>query len=118
MFRHLSISAKLWAAVAALIVAMTGTVAIAAWRSVSQQQAAEAALRISDDKLRSASEWAELSKITITRVVAATLSSDPFVGQTFAKGNAQNIADITKMLEHIKSLPLTAADEAQLAEVQ
>ena len=118
MFRHLSISAKLWAAVAALIVAMTAIVGIAAWRSVTQQQAAEAALRVSDDKLRSASEWAELSKITITRVVAANLSSDPFVGQTFAKGNAQAIADITKMLEHIKSLPLTPADEAQLAEVQ
>jgi methyl-accepting chemotaxis protein len=118
VFRHLSISAKLWAAVAALIIAMTGIVGIAAWRSVSQQQAAEAALRISDDKLRSASEWAELSKITITRVVAATLSSDPFVGQTFAKGNAQNIADITKMFEHIKGLPLSKADEAQLAQVQ
>jgi len=118
VFRHLSISAKLWAAVAALIIAMTAIVGIAAWRSVSQQQAAEAALRISDDKLRSASEWAELSKITITRVVAATLSSDPFVGQTFAKGNAQNIADITKMFEHIKGLPLSKADEAQLAEVQ
>jgi len=118
VFRHLSISAKLWAAVAALIVAMTAIVGIAAWRSVSQQQAAEAALRLSDEKLRYASEWAELSKITITRVVAGTLSSDPFVGQTFSKGNTQNIAEITKMLEHIKGLPLTAADEAQLAEIQ
>ena len=97
---------------------MTGIVGIAAWRSVTQQQAAEAALRVSDDKLRSASEWAELSKITITRVVAAALSSDPFVGQTFSKTNAQAIADITKMFEHIKAMPLTPADEAKLAEIQ
>ena len=118
VFRHLSISTKLWAAVVALIVAMMGIVAIAAWRSVSQQQAAEEALRISDDKLRSASEWAELSKITITRVVAAHLSSDPLVGQTFAKANAQAIQDITRLFEHIKGLPLSPADEAQLAKVQ
>src|SRR5690606_30773933 len=70
VFRHLSISAKLWAAVAALMIAMLSIVGFAAWRATTQQQAADAQLAVSDDKLRSAAAWAELSKITITRAVA------------------------------------------------
>ncbi len=117
MFQRLSISAKLWAAVAALIVAMLGIVALAAWRSVDQQRAAETALRVSDDKLRLANEWASLSTNTITRVVAANLSSDAIVGETFAKVNADSIAEITRIQQQIEAMPLSEADRTQLRSV-
>ncbi|WP_290904536.1 methyl-accepting chemotaxis protein [Aquabacterium sp.] len=117
MFKHLSISGKLWTAVAALIIAMMGIVAMAAWRSVSQQQAADAALKISDDKLHSATVWATKSSITVARVVAGNLSSDPIVAQTYAKTNADMIADINRLHKHIEELPLTDKDRAQMAKI-
>ena len=117
MFKHLSISGKLWTAVTALIIAMTGIVTLAAWRSVSQQQAADAALRVSDDKLHSATVWATKSSITVARVVAANLSSDPIVAQTYAKTNADTIADINRLQKHIEGLPLTEQDRAQMAKI-
>ena len=117
MFKHLSISGKLWTAVAALIIAMMGIVAMAAWRSVSQQQAADAALKVSDDKLHSATVWATKSSITVARVVAGNLSSDPIVAQTYAKTNADMIADINRLQKHIEGLPLTDKDRAQMAKI-
>ena len=117
MFKHLRISGKLWTAVAALIIAMMGIVAMAAWRSVSQQQAADAALKISDDKLHSATVWATKSSITVARVVAGNLSSDPIVAQTYAKTNADMIADINRLHKHIEELPLTDKDRAQMAKI-
>ncbi|MBH1988009.1 MAG: HAMP domain-containing protein, partial [Burkholderiales bacterium] len=117
MFQKLSISAKLWSAVAALIIAMLGIVALAGWRSVSQQKAAEVALRSSDDKLHAANEWAALSTNTITRVVAANLSSDPFVGENFAQVNAEAIAEISRIQKRIEEMPLSEQDRAQLVKV-
>ncbi|MBT9609429.1 MAG: HAMP domain-containing protein [Aquabacterium sp.] len=117
MFKHLSISGKLWTAVAALIIAMMGIVALAAWRSVSQQQAADAALKVSDDKLHSATVWATKSSITVARVVAGNLSSDPIVAQTYAKTNADMIADINRLQKHIEGLSLTDKDRAQMAKI-
>jgi len=117
MFKHLSISGKLWTAVAALIIAMLGIVALAAWRSVSQQQAADAALQVSDDKLRSATAWASKSTTTVTRVIAGNLSSDPVVADTYAKTNAETIAEINRLHKHIESLPLTDEDRQQMAKI-
>ena len=117
MFKHLSISGKLWTAVAALIIAMLGIVALAAWRSVSQQQAADAALQVSDDKLRSATAWASKSTTTVTRVIAGNLSSDPVVAETYAKTNAETIAEINRLHKHIDSLPLTDEDRRQMAKI-
>ncbi|MCH8179470.1 MAG: HAMP domain-containing protein [Proteobacteria bacterium] len=111
------ISVKLWAAVAALIVAMLGTVALAAWRSAHQQQSANAALQVSDAKLHAANQWARLSTNTITRVVAAALSSDPFVAQTFAKTNASTIEEITRIQKSIQEMPLSDKDRDQMAKV-
>jgi len=117
MFKNLSISGKLWTAVAALIIAMMGIVAMAAWRSVSQQQAADAALKVSDDKLHSATDWATKSSITVARVVAGNLSSDPVVAQTYAKVNADMIADINRLQKHIEELPLSDKDKQQMAKI-
>ncbi|MFY9461471.1 MAG: methyl-accepting chemotaxis protein [Aquabacterium commune] len=117
MFKNLGISGKLWTAVVALIIAMTGIVALAAWRSVSQQQAADAALKVSDDKLRSATAWAGKSTTTVTRVIAGNLSSDPVVAETYAKTNAESIAEINRLQKHIESLPLTDEDRQQMAKI-
>ena len=117
MFKNLGISGKLWTAVAALIIAMMGIVAMAAWRSVSQQQAADAELKVSDDKLHSATDWATKSSITVARVVAGNLSSDPVVAQTYAKVNADMIADINRLQKHIEELPLSDKDKQQMAKI-
>ncbi len=117
MFNNLGIAGKLWTAVLALIIAMMGIVALAAWRSVSQQQAADAKLKLSDDKLRSATAWATKSSTTVTRVVAGNLSADPVVAQSYAKVNADMFTEINRIQKHIEELPLTDKDKQQMAQI-
>ncbi|MDV7400252.1 hypothetical protein RZS08_53050, partial [Arthrospira platensis SPKY1] len=62
-----------------MIVALMGIVALAAWRSVSQQADARVALEVNETKTRIANEWAVLANTATARAVAAALSVDPVV---------------------------------------
>ena len=117
MFKNLGIAGKLWTAVVALIIAMTAIVALAAWRSATQQKAAEAELKIGDEKLRSASSWASKSTVAVTRNLAGLVSSDPFVANHYAQANKQLIEEITLLQKHIESLPLTEKDRRQMEKI-
>ncbi len=117
MFRNLGISGKLWAAVMALIVALLGIVAFAGWRAVSQQKAADIVLKVNDTKLHAAHDWAALSSEAMTRVMASSLSADPFVDQTFAKPIADAVARITEIQKGIHEMPLSDEDKQQLARI-
>ena len=117
MFRNLGISGMLWAAVMALIVALLGIVAFAGWRAVSQQKAADIVLKVNDTKLHAAHDWAALSSEAMTRVMASSLSADPFVDQTFAKPIADAVARITEIQKGIHEMPLSDEDKQQLARI-
>src|SRR5258706_284791 len=104
MIRQMGIAGKLWAAVIALILALTSIVGLAAWRAVVQQKAMDVALKANDAKLHAAHDWAGMSTVAITRVVASALSSDPFVAQTFAKPISEAIAQITEIQKGLKAM--------------
>ena len=117
MGKNLGIGGKLWLAVATLVVAMLGIVGLAAWRAASQQAQAEAQLKISDLKLKTANQWASLSEVAQVRSVASNLSADPTVGAAFKQPIADAIARITELHKQVKALPLTEADKAQLDKI-
>ncbi len=117
MGKNLGIGGKLWLAVATLVVAMLGIVGLATWRAASQQAQAEAQLKISDLKLKTANQWASLSEVAQVRSVASNLSADPTVGVTFKQPIADAIARITELHKQVKALPLTDADKAQLDKI-
>lgn len=117
MGKNLGIGGKLWLAVATLVVAMLSIVGLAAWRAGSQQALAEAELKVSDLKLKTAREWAALSEVAMVRSTASNLSADPVVAEAFAKPIADAIARITKLQKQVQELPLTARDRAQLDKI-
>ncbi|MFY9478568.1 MAG: methyl-accepting chemotaxis protein [Aquabacterium sp.] len=117
MGKNLGIGGKLWLAVATLVVAMLSIVGLAAWRAGSQQALAEAELKVSDLKLKTASEWASLSEVAMVRSTASNLSADPVVTESFAKPIADAIARITALQKQVQELPLTERDRAQLEKI-
>ncbi len=117
MGKNLGIGGKLWLAVATLVVAMLSIVGLAAWRAGSQQALAEAELKVSDLKLKTAREWAALSEVAMVRSTASNLSADPVVAEAFAKPIADAIARITKLQKQVQELPLTDRDRAQLDKI-
>ena len=117
MGKNLGIGGKLWLAVATLVVAMLGIVGLAAWRAGSQQALAEAELKVSDLKLKTAREWAALSEVAMVRSTASNLSADPVVAEAFAKPIADAIARITQLQKQVQELPLTDRDRAQLDKI-
>ncbi|MFZ5528613.1 MAG: methyl-accepting chemotaxis protein [Pseudomonadota bacterium] len=117
MGKNLGIGGKLWLAVATLVVAMLSIVGLAAWRAGSQQALAEAELKVSDLKLKTANEWTSLSEVAMVRSTASNLSADPVVTEAFAKPIADAIARITELQKQVQELPLTDRDRAQLKKI-
>ncbi|NBD19160.1 HAMP domain-containing protein [Aquabacterium fontiphilum] len=117
MFREIGIAGRLWAAVMALIVAMLGIVAFAAWRSVTQQAAAGEAMARSDAKLRAANEWVLVANTATAKLVAVGLSQEPAVAEHLlpeVKGATQRVEQI---LADLAQHPMSAADQAQLDQI-
>jgi len=117
MFRELGIAGRLWAAVIALIVALMGIVAMAAWRSVSQQADARVALELNETKTRIAQEWAVLANKATAQGVAATLSADPVVATQLNPLVAEASKRIEGLMGDLKALQLSAEDQAQLDKI-
>jgi methyl-accepting chemotaxis protein len=117
MFREFGIAGRLWAAVIALIVALMGIVAVAAWRSVSQQADARVALEVNETKTRIANEWAVLANTATARAVAAALSVDPVVDTQLTPLVGEASKRIDQLLAELKALQLTPEDQAQLDKI-
>jgi len=117
MFREFGIAGRLWAAVIALIVALMGIVALAAWRSVSQQADARVALEVNETKTRIANEWAVLANTATARAVAAALSVDPVVDTQLTPLVGEASKRIDQLLAELKALQLTPEDQAQLDKI-
>lgn len=117
MFKQMGIAGKLWATVIALIVALLSIVGIAGWRAMAQQKTIEVTLKTNDAKLHAAHDWAAMSTVAMTRVVASALSSDPFVAQSFAKPISDAVAQISEIQKSLRTMPLTDADKQQLDKI-
>jgi len=117
MVKQKGIAGKLWATVIALIVVLLGIVGVAGWRAMVQQKTIDVTLKANDAKLHAAHDWAAMSTVAMTRVVASALSSDPFVAQTFAKPISEAVAQISEIQKSLKALPLSDEDKQLLDKI-
>ena len=117
LFRNLSVGAKLWAGVIAIIVALFVVVGTAGARSTQLNKASEQALAKLAEKTAIATEWAALTELAVTRVQAAVVSSDPAVGEMYKDVIPAGIAAISELQKKLQATELNDAENAQLGKI-
>ena len=112
--RNLSISAKLWLAVAAMMIAMLVVLSFAAVRTSALR--AETAARTSalDQRLALASDWRRLTDGNVVRNMALMLSDDPALQKIFKADSSKVIENINGLQKQIESQALSPAEKAAL----
>ncbi|WP_137916963.1 methyl-accepting chemotaxis protein [Hydrogenophaga sp. 2FB] len=116
-FRNLSVGAKLWAGVIAIIVALFVVVGTAGSRSTALNEASEQALSRLAEKFTIAAEWAALTELSVTRTQAAVVSSDPAVAEMYKDLVPAGIAAISELQKKLQTMEMNDAEKAQLAKI-
>ena len=112
--RNLSVSAKLWLAVAYMMVAMACVLTFASMRTSALR--AEAAQRTDalDQRLALASDWRRLTDGNVVRNMALMLSDDAGLHKVFKTESARVIETINGLQQKIEALNLTPTERAAL----
>jgi methyl-accepting chemotaxis protein len=116
-FRNLSVGAKLWAGVIAIIVALFVVVGTAGSRSTQLNETSEKTLARLAEKTMIASEWAALTELAVTRTQASVVSSDPAVAEMYKDLIPAAIATITELQKKLQTMELNDAEKAQLEKI-
>ncbi|MEZ5665742.1 MAG: methyl-accepting chemotaxis protein [Burkholderiaceae bacterium] len=116
-FRNMSVATKLWLAVAAIVLALVGTLIGAGLRGAQMNEASSRTLNRLADKTAMATEWAGLTETNVTRVQASALSSDPLVAETFRDLIPAGIARISELQQKLTSMEMNEAEQAQMATI-
>jgi methyl-accepting chemotaxis protein len=116
-FANMRLATRLWVSVGGLAVALLCLVGFATWRAHLVQEHTVERLRPVEDKRAQAERWSALTQITVTRVVASAISSDPAVGVAFKEPVATAIAEISEIQKGLEALPLSAAEKEQMARI-
>jgi methyl-accepting chemotaxis protein len=116
--KKMGIARKMWVGVIALIVANVFVVGFSGWRTASLKARSEAASEILDSKLQVSQQWANLSEVSMTRAVAAALSSDAGLKTAFAATQAKSTEELAALKQQLDALPLTDEDRQQLGKVE
>jgi methyl-accepting chemotaxis protein len=112
---RLGIAGTLWAGLGLLIVAVLTLNAGAGWISMQEMANADAKRAIAAEKLNAARQWAHLSEVVVTRIVALTdARSDTGAVEKVRARNEADIRKITEIKQRIETLPLSDADKAQI----
>ncbi|BDT68319.1 hypothetical protein os1_25010 [Comamonadaceae bacterium OS-1] len=113
-FSNLRVAAKLWLAVAAIVVAMLVLAGVAGYRSMALQARTQAAQMAMDQRVIQSTRWAGLTNLNAVRAEASLLSSDPGVAAAFKEPTTATSAQITEIQKSISAMDLSPADKAQL----
>src|SRR5258706_3443568 len=113
----LRIGTRIWLAVGVFSTALLALVAFAAWRSAQSQAHADAALTLSESKIRSASRWAALTEGAVARAQAGAISADPSVMATFRSVNDKAIAQISELQKQLKEMPQSESELRQTEKI-
>jgi methyl-accepting chemotaxis protein len=116
-FRNLSVGAKLWAGVIAIIFALFVVVGTAGSRSAKLNEMSEKTLGTLAEKAAIASEWAAQTELAVTRTQAAVVSSDPAVGEMYKDLIPAGIATISELQKKLKAMDMSEAENAQLEKI-
>jgi methyl-accepting chemotaxis protein len=116
-FRNLSVGAKLWAGVIAIIVALFVVVATAGARSAQLNEASERVLSALAHKTTIATEWAGLTETNVTRVQASIVSTDPAINEMYKDLIPKGVASISELQKQLQAMDMSAAEKAQLEKI-
>jgi methyl-accepting chemotaxis protein len=114
---RINIATRLWLptlAVAALIMATGGTVAL---RTTAQISHADAALRDSEAKLVDAATWRGLTQANAVRVLASLRSSDPALEETLKPEIAATTAQISEIQKRVDAAATDPVERTALEQV-
>ena len=117
LFRNLSVGARLWAGVIAIIVALFVVVATAGARSASLNAESERVLSALAHKTTIATEWAGLTETNVTRVQASIASSDPTIAAMYKDLIPAGIASISALQKELETMDMNDAEKAQMAKI-
>lgn len=116
-FRHMTVNAKLWAGVLAIVVALGAMLAFTGARSSALTREADEVLGRMSDKTLIATEWAGLTETNVTRVQASMLSSDPSIEQLYKDMIPAGVASISALQKRLDAMPQNEAEKAQLEKI-
>ena len=111
----LSVGAKLWLGVVAIMVALATVLVVTSVRSGRLTQESEAALTQMSSKLEAATRWAGLVEVNVTRLEASMLSADPAVDALYKTLVPETQKVINEVQKSIESMPLSDAEKTALA---
>ncbi|AOF87778.1 methyl-accepting chemotaxis (MCP) signaling domain protein [Hydrogenophaga sp. RAC07] len=117
LFRNLSVGARLWVGVIAIIVALFVVVATAGARSASLNAESERVLSALAHKTTIATEWAGLTETNVTRVQASIASSDPTIAAMYKDLIPAGIASISALQKELETMDMNDAEKAQMARI-
>lgn len=112
---NLTVGAKLWLGVVAIIVALATVLAVTSVRSGRLTQESEAALTQMSSKLEAATRWAGMVEVNVTRLEASMLSADPAVDALYKTLVPETQKVINEVQKSIEGMPLSDAEKQALA---
>jgi methyl-accepting chemotaxis protein len=113
-FSNLRVAAKLWSAVALIVIALLVLIGFASQRSARIQEESSALLDSLTARVREATRWAGLTEANSARTQAVILSNEPAVEAAFKDEIAAVSARITEVQKGIEAMGLSPADIAQM----
>jgi hypothetical protein len=115
--KHLSISTRLWLAVACVVLSLGAVVGFAATRNKLQQVESAQRMAALDERLALATEWRRLTDSNVVRNLALMLSSDAALEKVFKAESAAVIEQINQLNQQIEALSLSGDEKALLSQV-
>ncbi|RJF98215.1 methyl-accepting chemotaxis protein [Noviherbaspirillum saxi] len=116
-FNNLGISAKLWLAVSAMLLALASMIVVAVTRSAAAQHKADVLYIQNDAKIRAASQWDNHVAVELARAHATVISKGNEVEAAFksmSDGDAKKYLELQKSLEE---MPLSPDDREQMKKI-
>ena len=117
LFRNMTVNAKLWTGVLAIVLALGAMLSFTGARSSALTQKADEVLGRMSDKTVIATEWAGLTETNVTRVQASILSTDPSIDQLYKDVIPVGVASISELQKRLDAMPMDDAEKAQLAKI-
>ncbi|HSI57380.1 MAG TPA: methyl-accepting chemotaxis protein [Ideonella sp.] len=114
---NMRLATRLWLIVGGLAFTLLSLIAFAGWRAQHTQAKTVERLGLVESKRSDAARWSTLTEITVARVVAGAVSSDPVVGATFKEVIASTIVQISEVQKRIEAMPLSPAEKEQVAKI-
>ena len=117
LFRNLSVGARLWTGVIAIIVALFVVVATAGARSAALNHESETVLSALAHKTTLATQWAGLTETNVTRVQASIVSTDPAIAEMYKELIPKGVAAISELQKQLLAMDMNDGEKAQMEKI-